>query len=293
MDDHAHRLPRAIAAAAADTRHANLALMHLLIAVGSDPGLPDALSEAARRASGPEATRLRALSSLLRQKPDAARTVAEVMAEADHEGAGSGDDAVARWARIFDALALRHPAASVALYSLGDEELLARATGEVVSWLEALGLPGPDRAVLDLGCGTGRIGRALAPRCGLVVGADVSHGMLAQAAAKPEPGLSFARTSGRDLAPFRGEAFDTVVACDVFPYLVAASLAADLVGEIARVLKPGGHAAILNLSYRGDEARDRADAAEWARAAGLRVVLEAERPFTVWDGRAWLWRKPE
>ncbi|WP_254534617.1 class I SAM-dependent methyltransferase [Halomarina litorea] len=50
--------------------------------------------------------------------------------------------------------------------------------------------PGPDDVVLDLGCGTGAIGLALAPKAKRVVGRDISEGMMEQAREKAaEQGL--------------------------------------------------------------------------------------------------------
>ncbi|HJE24017.1 MAG TPA: methyltransferase domain-containing protein [Methylorubrum populi] len=93
--------------------------------------------------------------------------------------------------------------------------------------------------VLDLGCGTGLMARALADRAGRMAGCDLSPAMLARARAT---GL-YERLAESDLVAFLdGEpeaSADLIVAADVFIYLgdLAPALAA-----IARVLRPGGFA---------------------------------------------------
>ncbi|HEX6218892.1 MAG TPA: methyltransferase domain-containing protein, partial [Sphingomicrobium sp.] len=92
--------------------------------------------------------------------------------------------------------------------------------------------------------------------------------------------------SGADLAPFRDEAFDLVLAIDSFPYIVAAGgdLAATHIAEIARVLRPGGAVVMVNYSYRGDDELDRRDISAAARTAGLTVDVNGRRDFALWDG---------
>ena len=103
------------------------------------------------------------------------------------------------------------------------------------------------------------------------------------------PNVRLEVSPGRDLASFGAASFDLVLAVDTFPYLVqsALRLAETHVAEAARVLRPGGSLVILNFSYRGDRAQDAADVARFARAHGLRGVVEGATPFEVWDGRAW------
>jgi ubiquinone/menaquinone biosynthesis C-methylase UbiE len=106
--------------------------------------------------------------------------------------------------------------------------------------------------------------------------------------------VSFVRTSGRDLAAIADAAFHTIVAADTFPYLVQLGLAAAArhIDEAARVLRPKGMLAILNFSYREDRARDLHDIANLANRAGLDVVEAGERPFSLWDGMAFLlWKR--
>ncbi|MCP5672141.1 hypothetical protein NL286_27940, partial [Klebsiella pneumoniae] len=77
-------------------------------------------------------------------------------------------------------------------------------------------------------------------------------------------------------------AFDLVLAVDSFPYLMQAGVAEAHVAGAARALRPGGALAVLNLSYRGDPALDRADAARCAGGAGLALEVAGATPFELW-----------
>ena len=51
--------------------------------------------------------------------------------------------------------------------------------------------------------------------------------------------------------------------------------------HLRRALRPGGDLLVFNWSYRGDPARDEAE----ARATpGFDVLRAGERPFRIWDG---------
>ncbi len=218
-------------------------------------------------------------------------------ARLDHAAADEGAEAVvARVAASYDRAVAVAPEASVAAYSLNDPALLAAATAEVVGWLEREGLVGPDRDVLDLGCGIGRVAAALAPRCRSVLGLDPSPRMVAEARRRHGngPRLRFDTTPGTDLAALAAASFDLVLAVDSFPYIVqaGAAVAERHVADAARALRPGGALAVLNLSYRGDVAAGRAGAARWAAAGGWTLAVDGAAPFALWDGAAFLLRRP-
>jgi SAM-dependent methyltransferase len=102
-------------------------------------------------------------------------------------------------------------------------------------------------------------------------------------------------TSGRNLGPFTDASFDAVLAIDSFPYVHEAggtALVAVLLGEIHRVLRPGGDALILNLSYRNDLERDRADLQAIARELGLELHRNGTRDLRSWDGATFHLRRP-
>jgi SAM-dependent methyltransferase len=195
----------------------------------------------------------------------------------------------------FDAAVALAPEAAVALYSLGSAETLDRATAEIVARLREWRLLGPEVGVLDIGCGIGRIARALAAEVGAVTGIDVSPAMIAEARRRCRgiANAEFACVDGRDLGALAGRSFRLVVAVDAFPYLVAAGpeIAARHVADAARVLEDGGRLAIFNYSYRGDPAADRADLARLAAEHGFIVERNGTSDFALWDAATFLLRK--
>jgi SAM-dependent methyltransferase len=204
----------------------------------------------------------------------------------------AASDRVAAIREQFDRAVALAPEASVALYSLGSPDILDRATGEIVGCLAQWGLLRPDMDVLDIGCGIGRIERALAPHVGAITAIDVSAAMLEEARRRCRglANIAFAQSNGRDLAAFADKSFDLVLAIDSFPYLFAADaeIAAQHVRDAARLLRPVGALVILNFSYRGDDAADRSDVERLASASGFTIRLGGARDFRLWDALAFL-----
>src|ERR687883_674221 len=115
--------------------------------------------------------RLLALRRIWKANPQAWSVVKAALDGVEHGGAAATpEEGVAHWAALFDRAAAVSPEASVAPYPLGSAELLDAATDEIVRRMRAWGLLGPGRAVLDIGCGIGRLAAALAPEVGQVTG---------------------------------------------------------------------------------------------------------------------------
>jgi ubiquinone/menaquinone biosynthesis C-methylase UbiE len=273
--------------------------MRLLIAAARGGEAEDALQRAIEERGGAGAVsvaRLAAALNLIRANADAWQTVRAVMHGVEHGGAAvSCEHAITAWAQVFDRAAGVSPEAGVALYSLGDPGLLQRATAEVAEHMRRWGLIGPERALLDIGCGIGRFEQALAPQVAHITGLDISASMIAIARERCRAlgNVTLLQSSGRDLASIGDGVMDVVFSVDCFPYLVHAGteLAKRHIEESARVLKPAGALLVLNFSYRGDVRVDRADIEHAAVAARLEVMLCGKKPFKLWDGSAYLARK--
>jgi SAM-dependent methyltransferase len=111
---------------------------------------------------------------------------------------------------------------------------------------------GPVTRVLDLGCGGGRHAFACLGRGACVVAVDAAAGEVAQAAAmlaamcaagEAGAGASWSAVTGdATCLPFPDASFDRVIAAEVLEHIPDDSAA---LGELARVLRPGG---VLALS---------------------------------------------
>lgn len=293
-------LAEAIEAAAGGGAPAGIALMRILAESVAEGVAREHLNVAiaSRRAGGdePGATRLEALRELWATNPQAWSIVRGTLADVVHHHHPETPAAALRyWAAAFDRAAALSPEASVALYSLGSATLLAVATQETVAFMERLGLLGPDRDALDLGCGIGRFLVALAPRLRSVVGLDISAGMVAEATRRTA-GLANVRVaqSEGDLTGVADRSLDLVLAADVFPYLVQAggTLAADHVGSFGRVLRPGGGALILNYAYTLDLDSSRQALETLAGGAGLHLLRASTGDVPSWDAAAFLLLRP-
>jgi N-acetylglucosaminyl-diphospho-decaprenol L-rhamnosyltransferase len=118
------------------------------------------------------------------------------------------------------------------------EEVVERMLGSV-------GLSiGPDEEVVDIGCGVGRLTRALADRAGLVYGIDVSSEML-ELAKEHNPELDdveWLHGNGRGLEPLADGSVDGCFSHVVFQHIPDPDITLGYVREMGRVLRPGGWA---------------------------------------------------
>lgn len=158
---------------------------------------------------------------------------------------GSPDnfEATARAVRaMFEAVAPRYDFLNH-LLSLGRDIAWRKAAAKALR--EALARP--DSVALDLCSGTGDLALALGRVSkGFVIGADFCHAMLRQAGKKVEGGRPvFFLEADALLLPFRDSVLDAVALA--FGFRNLANYERGL-GEIYRVLKPGGQLAILEFS---------------------------------------------
>lgn len=110
----------------------------------------------------------------------------------------------------------------------------------------------PGMRVLDLACGTGMFGRAVAERIlpgGKVYGVDISHKQIEYAKKKVSKSripFEFHPYSMDDLL-FKDNSFDAVV-CSMTFHEVPSRVRRDTIKEVARVLKQSGLFALVDLS---------------------------------------------
>lgn len=95
---------------------------------------------------------------------------------------------------------------------------------------------------LDVGCGAGRLTRALAGHFDRAVGIDISEAMVAEAHRinAGVPGCEFVVGSGSSLRPFADDEFDLVYCSIVLQHLPSSRTILEYVGEFLRVAAPGG-----------------------------------------------------
>ncbi|HET6615965.1 MAG TPA: class I SAM-dependent methyltransferase [Dehalococcoidia bacterium] len=99
------------------------------------------------------------------------------------------------------------------------------------------------KRVIDVGCGEGRFSRMLAERGAASVGIDPRPGLLA--AARDKGGVSPVRAIAESM-PLRDAAFDLAVS---YTTLVDIPGYAEAIGEMSRLLRPGGRLLAANIGF--------------------------------------------
>ena len=106
--------------------------------------------------------------------------------------------------------------------------------------LTGITLP-PGAVAVEIGCGIGRLARALSPRVGRIYACDLSSEMLSRARTycAGAGNIDFVRVDG-DLLPIPSETADFVYSHLVFQHVPSVRFVRRYLREAFRVLKPGG-----------------------------------------------------
>lgn len=100
--------------------------------------------------------------------------------------------------------------------------------------------PGAADVVVEIGCGVGRLTRAVAPEVGRVIALDISEKMLALARQANLPNADFRAADGFALAGIPDASVDLALAYCVFQHLPSLTALRSYLAEMRRVTKPGG-----------------------------------------------------
>jgi SAM-dependent methyltransferase len=160
---------------------------------------------------------------------------------------------------------------------------------------------GPDRRVLDIGCGTGDITEALAGHGATAVGYDISSGVieLARARFSDRPNVVLECANIVD-AEIRHGPFDLITSVTVLQHQVIDESLGKVLGKLSDALKPGGTILILETVLpegafgRGVDHYTRPRTrTEWLEAfekAGLRLAYERSYPQNALATLGWIRR---
>lgn len=99
----------------------------------------------------------------------------------------------------------------------------------------------PEKVVLDLACGIGRLARFVAPKVKEYVGVDYSSGMIEKAKERYRdyPNVSFIQNDGISLGAIADGRFDLALCFLAFQHM-SKKTTKSYIDEVHRVLRPGG-----------------------------------------------------
>ncbi len=165
------------------------------------------------------------------------------------------------------------------------------------------GKPPRQMRVLEIGCGAGRVTRALAEVFGEVYGVDVSGEMIrrAQEACRDSPNVRLYKNNGMDLSVLPPLEFDFAFSSIVFQHIPSREIIENYVREVHRLLRPGG---LFKFQVQGDPSLETSPEDTWlgvpisdeeAVAMAERCGFEARYRHGAGTQYFWLWyfKRPE
>ena len=153
------------------------------------------------------------------------------------------------YGQVWDEISQTEAAARVAVSGTADDEEWARSGEATAADVAALAAVTAGDDVLEIGCGAGRVGRFLAPRCRHWTGGDVSPNMrhFAAQALAALPNVSTVALNGYDLSGIADRSQDVVYCTGVFMHLDEWERYRYVL-DARRVLRPGGRLYVDNFN---------------------------------------------
>ena len=157
------------------------------------------------------------------------------------------------YASVWDSLAASMNDAAMAATGATNETGLRDSSAQTVQNLLELAGINSNQEVLEIGCGVGRIAKAIAPRCRSWAGADISANMLAHASERLKnlQNAHFIHLKTVGLSDVGENSFDVVYAVNMLAHLDEVDRW-HYVQEAFRVLRPGGRIFIDNMDMESD-----------------------------------------
>ena len=154
-----------------------------------------------------------------------------------------------------------------------------------------------DMRVLEIGCGAGRVTRALAKVFGEVHAVDVSGEMvkLARAALADSPNAFVYQNNGKDLSAVPPQPFDFAFSTIVFQHIPSRDIIETYVREVRRLLRPG---ALFKFQVQGDSSLETQPDDTWlgvpfseaqANAMAYRCGFDPRYRHGAGEQYFWLW----
>ncbi|MDQ6706344.1 MAG: class I SAM-dependent methyltransferase [Acidobacteriota bacterium] len=152
-------------------------------------------------------------------------------------------------------------------------------------------------SVLEIGCGAGRVTRALSEVFGEVYGVDISGEMISRAKSglSDRPNIHLFQNNGTDLAVLGDVTVDFAFSSIVFQHIPSRAVIENYVREVNRVLRPGG---LFKFQVQGDASLDTAADDTWlgvpfseeeAVRMALRCGFEPRHRHGAGGQYFWLW----
>ena len=175
---------------------------------------------------------------------------------------------------VWNEASSNHTDAMLAVASIGNfDEFMETGESTARTVKETINIT-PEDVVLEIGCGTGRIGAALAPQCKRWIGADISGQMLeyAKENLKNHENVDLIELEACNLKQFEDASMDKLYCSVVFMHLEQWDRYR-YVTEAFRVLRSGGSCYIDNLNLAGDKA--------WEVFEQMSEIDPAQRPAQI------------